>query len=619
MTLNPSSLENVPVDAGPSSSGEIAIPGYQLLNRAGEGGRGTVYRAMQLSLDRVVAVKILHAADGIDAVPAFHRESRLLASLSHPHIVAIHDCGHHQGRYYLITEFITGSSLRSAMTPSKPWPMARAAELLDRVAEALSYIHQHGILHLDLKPENVLCTPDGGVKIADFGLALSRLDARALAELGLAQGTIDYCAPEQRYGLQTDERSDLFSLGVLAYELLTGRLPSRIYQSAVRLNPRLPMAVDPVLRRALSRRPEQRFGSIAEFRHQLQTALGCRRSTRRSHVLVLAALAMMLLLLPALYRKRSPQVDAPSDQAAPFNGPRPRGWLIYDDPESLRWLGELGGDALPNDLAALLTRKRIKGRQPQGPNDPPLPEWPQPLPALLLDSPRTQVLVHPLNNSRLADWVWSHWGELSALQPLPAEDNFIRAGDFDCPADFPPDSTRWRLIRPWEEAKEDSVRIEDPPDRPGNPALHLIKQSPQAKGEWMRLYQWLSRTPERPGRITLFRFSARADKGEGRLLIGPVLPLMIRRDDRGPTAHRLRAVSVPHPHVPSDDVLEARELQPGCWVRPGKEWRTYLFVWDWPDFCTYMNHRNVLLAFAGLGEVWIDDVEMFAWDLGVRP
>ncbi len=257
---------------------QFTIPGYRLLDQAGEGGMGTVYRARQLSLDRIVAVKVLHAAAGSDnAVPAFQRESRLLASLSHPHIVSIHDCGQHDGRYYLVTEFITGSSLRSAMTPGKAWPIDRAAEVLDRIAQALIYIHRHGVLHLDLKPENVLRTPDSGVKIADFGLARTHMDARELAEKGLSQGTIDYCPPEQRYGLQADERSDLFSLAVLAYELLTGQLPGRIYKSAVRLNPKLPAAVDPVLRRALARRPEQRYATVAELHQELQKALGLHR------------------------------------------------------------------------------------------------------------------------------------------------------------------------------------------------------------------------------------------------------------------------------------------------------------------------------------------------------
>ena len=116
-----------------------------------------------------------------------------------------------------------------AMRPGQAWPLGRALPVLVGVAAALSYIHGQGILHLDLKPENVLC-PEGGVKIADFGLALAQADARQLAERGLAQGTIDYCAPEQRHGLKTDPRSDLFSFAVVAFELLTGQVPARTFQ-----------------------------------------------------------------------------------------------------------------------------------------------------------------------------------------------------------------------------------------------------------------------------------------------------------------------------------------------------------------------------------------------------
>src|SRR5207302_6878467 len=123
-----------------------------------------------------------------------------------------------------------------------------ARKLLERLACALSYIHEQGVLHLDLKPENILCNEAGDFKIADFGLAITDLDACTLAEAGLSQGTVDYCAPEQRYGLDADERSDLFSLAVLSYELLTGQLPGRAYESARRLNPRLSKSIDEVLR-----------------------------------------------------------------------------------------------------------------------------------------------------------------------------------------------------------------------------------------------------------------------------------------------------------------------------------------------------------------------------------
>src|SRR5262249_38246264 len=152
-------------------------------------------------------------------------------------------------------------SLRSLMEPGQAWSVARALPLLDAVASALSYIHGKGILHLDLKPENVLTAPDGTIKVTDFGLSRSHLDVRMASALGLVQGTIDYCSPEQRHGLPIDERSDLFSLATLAYELLTGQLPGRVYVPASTRNPQLPARVDAVLRRGLARDPDERYAS----------------------------------------------------------------------------------------------------------------------------------------------------------------------------------------------------------------------------------------------------------------------------------------------------------------------------------------------------------------------
>jgi serine/threonine-protein kinase len=268
------------------------IPGYQLQEKLGEGGMGTVYRAIQLSLRRPVAVKLLHPLPGGQLpVRALRRESHLMGSLSHPGVVAVHDCGEVGGRPYLVMEYVDGPNLRVLLLPGQPWPVGRALTLLDHIAQALAYIHAQGILHLDLKPENVLLSggwrvegggfvpstllpPPSTPKITDFGLALPHVDASTLSELGLARGSLDYCSPEQRYGLPADVRADLFSLATLAYEILTGRLPGRVFVPATQRNARLPPAVDEVLRRGLARDPDDRCRTVAAFRTDLIHALG---------------------------------------------------------------------------------------------------------------------------------------------------------------------------------------------------------------------------------------------------------------------------------------------------------------------------------------------------------
>jgi serine/threonine protein kinase len=254
----------------PTSEATFRVPGYDLQEVIGEGGMAVVFRARQHQPPRTVAVKFLRApAPGSAAADALLDESRLLAGLSHPHVVAVHDCGQVDGRPYLVLEYVDGPSLRAEMQPGRPWPPRRAARVLGAVACALGHVHARGVLHLDLKPENVLLGRDGSVKVTDFGLG--RLDADGTPVP--PRGTVDYCPPEQRYGLPVDRRADLFSLATLAYELLTGRLPGRVYVPCSRRRPGLPTDLDAVLARGLARHPEDRYPTVEAFWEELRPAL----------------------------------------------------------------------------------------------------------------------------------------------------------------------------------------------------------------------------------------------------------------------------------------------------------------------------------------------------------
>jgi serine/threonine protein kinase len=204
-------------------------PGYQVISPIGQGSMGMVYRAKQLSMDRVVALKILlrQLAMNKDFIERFHREARIAAKLSHNNIVQAIDSGEFSGHHYFVMEFVDGTNIKQELDKGKVFDEKEALRIILQVAEAMDHAHQKGLVHRDIKPENIMMMKDRTAKLADLGLArLTADDAWAQSEKGIAIGTPYYISPEQiRGAVDVDIRADIYSLGATLYHIATGRVP----------------------------------------------------------------------------------------------------------------------------------------------------------------------------------------------------------------------------------------------------------------------------------------------------------------------------------------------------------------------------------------------------------
>ncbi len=216
------------VDGGGSMIGRTLEGRYRIEERIARGGMATVYTAVDTRLDRQVAVKVMHEGLGADQdfADRFVREARASARLNHPGVVAVFDQGEDDGVVYLVMEYVAGATLRDVIRTEAPLAPARALAVMEQVLQALGAAHQAGLVHRDVKPENVLIAPTGQVKVADFGLARAVTSTTAVtATAGVLIGTVSYVAPELVLHQGTDARCDVYACGVLLFELLTGRKP----------------------------------------------------------------------------------------------------------------------------------------------------------------------------------------------------------------------------------------------------------------------------------------------------------------------------------------------------------------------------------------------------------
>lgn len=264
------------------------FPQLEIMELIGRGGMGFVFKARQLHLDREVALKLLPEKLGADPhfTERFTREARVLAKLSHPNIVMVHDFGHTGGFYYLVMEYVEGLNLRQAMRMGKFSP-SEALAIVPKICEALQFAHEQGVLHRDIKPENILLDARGRLKIADFGIAkMLGEDATrvALTGTGSALGTPHYMAPEQfENPSQVDHRADIYSLGVVFYEMLTGELPIGRF-SAPSERTELDQRIDAIVLRALAKERELRQKDARELQNEVETVASKTARTARATV-----------------------------------------------------------------------------------------------------------------------------------------------------------------------------------------------------------------------------------------------------------------------------------------------------------------------------------------------
>ena len=269
--------------------GDVIAERYELVELVGTGGMSSVYKAHDRLLERNVALKMLHPHFGDDEeyVERFRREARAVARLSHPNIVTVIDRGEADGHQFIVLEFIDGENLKELVQRTGALPVRRTVELGAVIADALAFAHEHGLVHRDVKPQNVLLNGDGEAKVTDFGIARSLDVEHGVTQTGTVMGTSNYLSPEQANGKPVTPASDVYSLGVVLYELLTGEVPfpgdnfvtvamkhlNEAPPSLLERRPDVPIRLAHIVDRALEKEPERRFASMGALAAELRGCL----------------------------------------------------------------------------------------------------------------------------------------------------------------------------------------------------------------------------------------------------------------------------------------------------------------------------------------------------------
>ena len=322
---------------------------YRIIRKLGQGGMADVYLAEDQELGRRVAIKILndrHAADD-SFIERFRREAKNAAGLSHPNIVSIYDRGEAEGTYYIAMEYLDGRSLKELIVGRGPAPVKTAIDYARQILAAVGFAHKHGIVHRDIKPHNVLVGGEGRLKVTDFGIA--RSGASQMTEVGSIIGTAQYLSPEQARGAPVDQTSDLYSVGVVLYEMLTGQVPftgdtpleiamkhlSEVPKPPSELRPDVPHDLDSIVLRALAKDPADRYASAEEMDADLKRVLEGLPVDPETETAATAVLsgAGVLAAAPTSVMSRPTAV---ATRPVPPGGAPPAGYYGYDGPPRRR-------------------------------------------------------------------------------------------------------------------------------------------------------------------------------------------------------------------------------------------------------------------------------------------
>jgi beta-lactam-binding protein with PASTA domain/predicted Ser/Thr protein kinase len=324
-------------------NGQMFDGRYRIIRKLGTGGMANVYLAEDEELGRRVAIKVLderHTQDD-QFVERFRREAKNAAGLSHPNIVSIYDRGQSNGTYYIAMEYLEGKTLKELLVARGPTPIRVAVDYTRQILGALAFAHRHGIVHRDIKPHNVIVAPDGRLKVTDFGIA--RSGSSQMTEAGSIIGTAQYLSPEQARGAPVDPSSDLYSVGIVLYEMLTGTVPftgdtpleiamkhlSTVPEPPSEKRPEVPHDLDSIVLRALAKRPEERYLEAEEMDADLARVakgLSVSPETEEAATAILAG-AGVIDTSAATQIARRP--DAPSGAYGP---PRRTSYYEYDEP-----------------------------------------------------------------------------------------------------------------------------------------------------------------------------------------------------------------------------------------------------------------------------------------------